>query len=81
MACQQLTKRMTRKLIQRIGVIAALVATVSADAAETKPYVQVQFEVAVPEFQRNLPQLAQAQATVGAALAKVFADKYVFANW
>ena len=81
MAIQQLTGRITRRLSQCLGAIATLFAMATTNAADTKPYVAVQFEVAVPEFQRNLPQLAQAQAAVGAALAKVFADKYVFANW
>lgn len=46
-----------------------------------KPEVLVQFEIAVPAFERNLPERARAQQNISAALATELARSYGFANW
>ena len=81
MAFRQLTRRHARLLLVCLGLLAALLPVRDAAGAESKPYVSVSFQVAVPEFQRNLPQLAQAEVVIARALAAMFADSYAFADW
>jgi len=64
-----------------MGLLAAALALVGDAAFAGKPEVLVQFEIAVPAFQRNLPQRAQAEQAVAAAVAAELERQYVFAHW
>jgi hypothetical protein len=64
-----------------MGLLAAAIALAGASAFAGKPEVLVQFEIAVPAFQRNLPQRAQAEQAVAAAVAAELERQYVFAHW
>lgn len=59
--------------------IALVVASALAHAG--KPEVLVQFEIAVPAFERNLPERAKAEQNIRKALATELARTYAFANW
>jgi hypothetical protein len=64
-----------------MGLFAAAIAMSSDAALAGKPEVLVQFEIAVPAFQRNLPQRAQAEQAVASAVAVELERQYVFAHW
>jgi hypothetical protein len=64
-----------------MGLFAAAIAMSSDAALAGKPEVLVQFEIAVPAFQRNLPQRAQAEQAVASAVAAELERQYVFAHW
>jgi hypothetical protein len=64
-----------------MGLCAAAFVMASNAALAGKPEVLVQFEIAVPAFQRNLPQRVQAEQTIAAAIAAELERQYVFAHW
>src|SRR6266702_1199321 len=64
-----------------MGLCAAAFVMASDAALAGKPEVLVQFEIAVPAFQRNLPQRAQAEQAIAAAIAAELERQYVFAHW
>jgi hypothetical protein len=64
-----------------MGLLAAALALAGDAAFAGKPEVLVQFEIAVPAFKRNLPQRAQAEQAVAAAVAAELERQYVFAHW
>src|SRR5271170_6855957 len=62
-------------------VCVLLCATPSANALDSKPHVIVRVEIQAPAFVRNLPQRLQSQDALSEHLAKLFAQRYAFADW
>lgn len=64
-----------------MGLLSAALALGGGAAFAGKPEVLVQFEIAVPAFQRNLPQRTQTEQAVAAAVAAELERQYAFAHW